>query len=331
MVIAKEILSDYKEIYEKAFKLVNEESKNDPPTDPFRSHYAARDLLIQMRENLKNELISIKAEEADGGEDEFIFRVLQAFVCRDLGRIHVFCEDPGAGENYLKECLELVQERKMESQAIVPYVGATNEMGIVYANRAEYKKSFDILTEAEKAYKDFKATKKNAWAITDVFGTADEVEEGKGLKELESLYTLCSFYMAQVYGHLGELEKSAQYCHMTLRRQIEAKSYEPIDFALNAATLSQYFIGQNMFKQARHHLAAATLVISEHEATMFEGRNLTEEQKAEIQETFKHRFADVARCWAKYGLALLSASKDRLFNDDEVKLAEGKFFVKLAN
>lgn len=213
----------------------------------------------------------------------------------------------------------------MEPRAIVPYVGAKNELGIVYANRAEYKKAFEILIESEKTYKEFKKTKKNPLAITDVFGTADEVEQGKGLTELESLYTLCSFYLAQVYGHLGELEKSAQYCHMTLKRQIEAKSYEPIDFALNAATLSQYFIGQNMFKQARHHLSAATLVISDHEATMLTPPHLTEEQKTEIQETFKHRFADVARCWAKYGLALLSASKERLFNDDEEKLAEGKY------
>lgn len=36
MVIPKEILSDYKEVYEKAVKLVNEESKNDPPTDRSR-------------------------------------------------------------------------------------------------------------------------------------------------------------------------------------------------------------------------------------------------------------------------------------------------------
>ncbi|XP_005183489.1 KIF-binding protein [Musca domestica] len=329
MVIPKEILSDYKEIYEKAFKLVNDESKNDPPTDPYRSHYAARDLLLQMKENLKNELVSVQAEEADDGTDDFTYKVLQSFVCRDLGRIYVFCEEPSTGEKCLQDCLNLVQDRKLEPPAIIPYMGAMNEMGIIYANRTEYKKSFEYLAEAEKSYKEFMQTKKSPLAITDVFGTADEIEPGKGLKELESLYTLCSFYLAQVYGHLGELEKSAQYCHMTLRRQVEAKSYEPIDFALNAATLSQYFIGQNMFKQARHHLAAATLVMSEHEATMLTPPNLTEEQKADIQETFKHRYADVARCWAKYGLALLSASKDRLFNDDETKLAEDAKRLKI--
>ena len=329
MVIPKEILSDYKEVYEKAVKLVNEESKNDPPTDPYRSHYEARDLLMQMKENLKNSIVSVQAEEADDGINDFTYEVIQAFVCRDLGRINVFCEETSTGENYLNECMDLVKERKMEPQAIIPYVGALNELGIVYANRSEYKKAYDYLAESEKVYKEFKSTAKDALAITDVFGTAEEVEDGKGPKELESLYTLCTFYMAQVYGHLGELEKSAQYCHLTLRRQMEAKSYEAIDFALNSATLSQYFIGQNMFKQARHHLAAATLVMAEHEEQMLTPPDLTEKQKQDIQETFKHRYADVARCWAKYGLALLSASKDRLYNDDEAKLAEGMYVSEI--
>ncbi|XP_065355835.1 KIF-binding protein [Calliphora vicina] len=329
MVIPKEILSDYKEVYEKAVKLVNEESKNDPPTDPYRSHYEARDLLLQMKENLKNSLVSVQAEEADNGVDDFTYKVIQAFVCRDLGRIYVFCEEPSTGENYLNECLDIVKDRKMEPNAVIPYVGAMNELGIVYANRSEYKKAHEYLIDSEKSYKEFTSSSKKALAITDVFGTEEEIEEGKGPKELESLYTLCTFYMAQVYGHLGELEKSAQYCHLTLRRQIEAKSYEAIDFALNSATLSQYFIGQNMFKQARHHLAAATLVMAEHEAQMLTPADLTDKQKQDIQETFKHRYADVARCWAKYGLGLLSASKDRLFNDDDDKLAEDAKRLKI--
>lgn len=316
MVIAKEILTDYKEVYEKAIKYVNEESKNDPPTDPFRSHYAARELLLQMKENLKNALASVVADEADDGQDDFTYIVLHAFVCRDLGRIAVFTEEVSTGERLLQECLDMVESHKMKPEAIIPYVGALNEIGIVQANRSDYKLAFDTLIKSEQAYKEFLNTGAKAVCITDIFGTPDEVEEGKGPKELEGLYTLCTFYLAQVFGHLGELEKSAKYCHMTLRRQLDANSYEPIDFALNAATLSQYFVGENMFKEARHHLAAATHIMAEHEANMLTPE-LTEQQRADVTETFKHRYADVARCWSKYGLALLSASKERLYNDDD--------------
>uniref|UniRef100_A0A1A9UWE9 KIF-binding protein n=1 Tax=Glossina austeni TaxID=7395 RepID=A0A1A9UWE9_GLOAU len=139
-----------------------------------------------------------------------------------------------------------------------------NELGIAYANRMKYKQSLELLSEVETCYKEFNKSENKAMSITDIFRTPEEIEVDKSTKEFESLYTLCWFYLAQVYGHFGELEKSAQYCHMTLKRQYSAQTYEPIDFALNSATLSQYFIGQNMFKEARHHLAAATLIIAEY-------------------------------------------------------------------
>uniref|UniRef100_A0A1A9WKD6 KIF-binding protein n=1 Tax=Glossina brevipalpis TaxID=37001 RepID=A0A1A9WKD6_9MUSC len=322
MVIAKEILTDYKEIYEKAVQLVNEESKNDPTTDPYKSHYAARDLLLEMKEMLKNSLVSVLAEEADDGTDDFIYQVIQAIVCRDLGRIYLFTEESSLGEISLKECIELVKEKKFQPEAIIAYMGAVNELGIAYANKMEYKQSLELLIEAEACYQSFNKSENKAMIITDIFGTPEEIEnDDKGTKEFENLYTLSCFYLAQVYGHLGELEKSAQYCHKTLKRQYSAQSYEPIDFALNSATLSQYFIGQNMFKEARHHLAASTLIMAEYENKISHTDNtISEQEYQDLQETFKHRYADVARCWSKYGLALLAASKERLFNDDDEKL-----------
>lgn len=35
------------------------------------------------------------------------------------------------------------------------------------------------------------------------------------------------------------------------------------------------------------------------------------------KEVLRYRSADVARCWAKYGLILLSSSKDRLLESEE--------------
>jgi KIF-binding protein len=39
MIISKEQLTDIKEKFEKAQTLIDEDSKQDPPTEPFRSHY----------------------------------------------------------------------------------------------------------------------------------------------------------------------------------------------------------------------------------------------------------------------------------------------------
>nr|AAR30198.1 RE35653p [Drosophila melanogaster] len=122
--------------------------------------------------------------------------------------------------------------------------------------------------------------------------------------------------MAQMYGHLGEPEKSAKCCHRTLHRQLESKTYDPIDFALNTATLSQFYIGEKRFEEARHHLAAATLIMAEYEVHMLEPE-MSEKQRQDVSETFKHRYADVARCWAKYGLYLMNTSKLRLMRDED--------------
>ncbi|XP_022221981.2 KIF-binding protein [Drosophila obscura] len=316
MGIAKETLSDYKELYEKANKLVEEDSRGDPPTDPFRSHYKARDVLKDLKKQLDDQIVSIRASEEDGGSDDLCYKSMLAFICRDLGRIHVYTEELSEGENLLKRCIELTDPVKQCAEGIIPYLGAINELSLVFATRQEYRKAADMLIKAEKNYEEFKDSGIVALAITDLFSPPDEGTAACGPTELEKLYTLCCFYLAQMYGHLGEPEKSASCCHRTLRRQLQYKSYDAIDFALNTATLSQFYIGEERFKEARHHLAAATLVMAEYEITMLTPE-MSEQQRQDAIETFKHRYADVARCWAKYGLYLLQTSKSRLLKDDD--------------
>lgn len=120
----------------------------------------------------------------------------------------------------------------------------------------------------------------------------------------------------QVYGVLKENLKSAIYCHLTLRRQLQYQDYEPIDWALNSATLSQFFAEQNGFYQSRHHLSAASTILKQYEVTLEAAENNDEVQLAKL-ETLNHRSADVARCWAKYCILLMTASKNRLMNDSE--------------
>lgn len=40
----------------------------------------------------------------------------------------------------------------------------------------------------------------------------------------------------------GETERAATYCHSTLQRQLKLNQFSPMEWALNAATLSQYYI-----------------------------------------------------------------------------------------
>ena len=67
--------------------------------------------------------------------------------------------------------------------------------------------------------------------------------------------------MCQVYRYMNEVLKSAVYCHNTLKRQLLESKYDQVEWALNSATLSQVMVEKNAFKEARHHLAAASKVL----------------------------------------------------------------------
>ena len=55
---------------------------------------------------------------------------------------------------------------------------------------------------------------------------------------------------------------------------------------------------------------------------------MTLKQAKNNLEAYQYRYADVARCWAKYGLDILSSSKDRLMDDkDEAETSEGNIIV----
>lgn len=149
----------------------------------------------------------------------------------------------------------------------------------------------------------------------EIFAARNEDQEEavkRRSTHFEDTYTHTMYYLAQVYGKLGEKTKSAEYCHTTLQRQLDYMSYKPVEWALNAATLSQYYIGEENFPMARHSLAAASVIIQE--AGEPQPLSSEDEQGGEESENEKllRATVDIKRCWSKYGLALMELSRDRL-------------------
>lgn len=68
--------------------------------------------------------------------------------------------------------------------------------------------------------------------------------------------------------------------------------------------------------QARHHLAASTQILMEHQKNLLKP-SMTDDEKKSAEEDWNHRLADVNRCWIKYALNLMSDSRDRLLRDGE--------------
>lgn len=247
MTISKEILSDLKDRYVDSEKLIEEESKHDPETEPYRSHYAARDILHELLNNIINAMKTL--ETAGRTEDVERYQFILAHIKIDLGKIAMFVEEISTSEKHLQEGIDLLADYTLHPSGVCAYLNGLNQLGILWTNRSDVPKAQTFLDKAEATYAAFKASEKIPLTIYDIFGTDDEIEPGKGATMLEKIHTLTLFYLAQVYGSLGDLQKSAIYCHTTLKKQLLMRDFESIDWALNAATLSQYFCTNKRYKE----------------------------------------------------------------------------------
>ncbi|OWR40798.1 hypothetical protein KGM_207665 [Danaus plexippus plexippus] len=234
-------------------------------------------------------------------------------VLLNMGVIDMETEELTSSETILREAEDLLTPNSCKPEIVITLINIENNLGILWSNRDEPGKAKTFLLKAKSLYEDFKCTLQMPLPIESIISNTCEIAAGDFMI-LEKAYTLTLYYMAQIYGSLKENLKSAIYCHVTLRRQLQYSDYEPIEWSLNSAALSQYFAEQNGFFQSRHHLAAASTILDQYEAKLLESESNDDAYLAK-KETFKHRSADVARCWAKYCLLLMTASKARLMND----------------
>lgn len=244
MTLSKELLVDLKEKYAKTEVLVIEKSKLDPPTEPFKSHYEAREILLELAQTIKQHIESC---DKDANDDIQLLNNILAHLTVDLAKVHNFTDELSTGEKYLNEALELMKNRETDREIILIALNAVNEFGVFWMNRGETEKSKEFLISAETYYTTFKEKKLEPLTVHDLFDGNTINENGQGEKLLEKINVLTLFYLAQVFGSLGDLRKSAIYCHNTLKKQLVLGEFEPIDWALNAATLSQYFCTNNRY------------------------------------------------------------------------------------
>lgn len=236
-----------------------------------------------------------------------------ATVYMYLGNIAVETEEISTGEKHLLKCKEIIEKYEMQPEGVLIALNMYNQFGVVWSQR-EPEKSKIYLDKAADLYVNFKQQSVPPIDISDLFQANLETHHLEtALRNLETVHTLTFYYLAQIYGTLKDALKSSVYCHITLQRQLDLTELDHIDWALNSATLSQFFMEKNGFKQARHHLAASSYMLDQYEKILSAITERDEAYEAKM-ETFKHRSADVARCWAKYGLTLLSKSKERLLN-----------------
>ncbi len=302
--VSEHITKDYKEIV----YLTTKKSVNDPPEEPFRSLYAARELITGLRAKLDSCPDDLKEYED--------YRVLSSCVHLELGLNYINGEELSQGEEILELCLRILDGIPNKVRTASVSIQALNQLGVLWGNRNEQQKALEFLLKAKAVYESHICLPA---PITDSqWLLGEDVSEWEREKAFENNHTLTLFYLAQVYGNLKKPKLSAQYCQTTLSRQLETRNYDAIEWSLNCATISQYYMSAQNFPQSRHCLAAASYVLqqfkmencipSTSEATGEEGE---ESGDTRMTERLQNTEADISRCWTKYCIALLSASRDR--------------------
>ncbi|CAG5127387.1 unnamed protein product [Candidula unifasciata] len=299
---------DVAEIYKNAKFLSEQESKNDPEDEPYRSKYKARELYKEISSRIKDKLTGISNVDS---EEFKTLLILSVGVDQIIGVNFMDTEELAEGEDYLMSCLKRIEENKL-SQAVTLHISVLNHLGILWSQRGNLEKSMEFLTKAEQLYHNYKENVGDApETLTELLEQVEGSDSERAhlrCVSFENTHTLTLYYLAQVYGKVDKSELSAKYCHMTLQRQLQAGNFNPIDWALNAATLSQYYLTAEKFQHARHCLASGSFIFESAK------KNIEElcEQEEELQ---RQREADLDRCWIKYGLGLLEASRDKMLSE----------------
>uniref|UniRef100_A0AAQ5X0L5 KIF-binding protein n=1 Tax=Amphiprion ocellaris TaxID=80972 RepID=A0AAQ5X0L5_AMPOC len=270
--------------FNNAQNLTEVESRNDPENDPFRSKYK-----------------SFEADEA--GMRAAKLGAVEYY----LGVNHVDTEELSAGQEHLMNCMKLLERCRVSSENVSLFIHVRNQLGILWAGRDETEMAQGFLETAESIYQRY--MKEDGSPPTDMteYFTSEEnlLTHQERTKRFELAYTHTMYYLAQVYKNLGETERAATYCHSTLQRQLQLNQFSPMEWALNAATLSQYYITKGRYMEGRHCLSAATVISGL-------AGEVPSETESERREHLRQKRAEIARCWIKYCLNLLQDSKKLL-------------------
>uniref|UniRef100_A0A8C2YZ89 KIF-binding protein n=1 Tax=Cyclopterus lumpus TaxID=8103 RepID=A0A8C2YZ89_CYCLU len=316
------------------------ESRNDPENDPFRSKYKARELLREIYCTLKS-FEAGEGEEESGAESSeqrpteppvdgqredgygqgFSGDSPAGLRAAKLGAVeyylgvnHVDTEELSAGQEHLMNCMKLLERCSVSSENVSLFIHVRNQLGILSAGWDETETAQGFLETAESIYQRYlKEDGSPPTDMTEYFTTEENMlTHQERTKRFELAYTHTMYYLAQVYKNLGETERAATYCHSTLQRQLQLNQFSPMEWALNAATLSQYYITKGLYMEGRHCLSAATVISDLAGEVPSEAAAQESETESERREQLRQKRAEIARCWIKYCLNVLQDSKKLL-------------------
>ena len=214
---------------------------------------------------------------------------LDAVLDSRLGSNFVQAEELSEGERMLTRAALLL--RGCGPSFLLERVRVLNSVGIVWSGRGEQEKARVHLEEAHSTFSS---------ALEQ--GLTDD-------GELAEAHTLSCFYLAQVFGHLGQVALSAAMCQVTLRRQCLLPNLDRREWALNAVQLSGYFLTQEDWVNSHRCLAAAEIVLQEGVRLLGPAGSDSDDSEYSVRGRMKQASANIGWGWGKLYKSKLEAGR----------------------
>ncbi|KAB0349446.1 hypothetical protein FD754_014303 [Muntiacus muntjak] len=263
--------AEIREKFQTALALSRVELHKNPEKEPYKSKYSARALLEE-----------VKALLGPAPEDE--------------DERPQADDSLGAGEHALGLPAELVEAEGPVAQGAVRRAVIEFHLGVNHIDTEELSAGEEHLVKCLRLLRKYRLSH-------DCVSLYIQAQRYFFLYRFEKVYTHNLYYLAQVYQHMEMFEKAAHYCHSTLKRQLEHNAYHPMEWAINAATLSQFYINKQCFMEARHCLSAANVIFGQ--IGKIRTTEDTMEAEGDVPELYHQRKGEIARCWIKYCLTLM--------------------------
>jgi len=241
-------------------------SLREPEEEPFRYKEKAARVLKECAESLRG--------SAEGERDE-AQELLAAAAVLDArqGALLVEMEAWHDGEELLEKAATELGEATTELRLSCFRQEVHNQLGVLWCNRGEHAKALCCLERARAAYEARTEEAERTPVLGGVLEQAPEPPaptEGKdaeigrvhdgSLAPVEAHYTQTLFFLAQVQGHLGREDESADACGLCLRRQLEAGVTDVSEWVQNATQLAGFYVDKGQYAMAEALLSAASAV-----------------------------------------------------------------------
>lgn len=281
----------------------------DPESTPYKSKYAAREILDGLRKKfetynilmkvensanmtllraLKDRINSIaiklasiayECEEPHETEKELSF-VCSNFYPEFIEEVNILCSD--ADQNDSGSNAEAIKEYQVEEWKppkiklnenidLLDAIKCLNLFGILWSGRSQVKKSFLYLLAAKNLYHS------NSTVISDLTPSRKE--------SLEAVYTHNLFYLAQAYGHIKELKLSCIYCQETLRRQL-VKGFSSLasvfEWCKNCMNISDFYLAMGFYQRCYLSLTASNMILQKYIMVFYKSSDVYENMMADL-------------------------------------------------